>query len=150
MCTYIHCGSALLRENVPTFFSNNQISCLINTHPNMNFCFTCIFVNVCLLMYDKGRATVTSVAVYLTTSHVCFVFANLCITSSVALSITLMCVKHWIDGLHMSSLITIFDEMCTCVRLPLAERCAQCIHTCSFIIVYHQIWRFLTLCPIHL
>ena len=40
--------------------------------------------------------------------------------------------KMHIDGLHMTSMTTIFDEMCTCARLSLAESCTQRVHVSTF------------------
>ena len=37
-----------------------------------------------------------------------------------------------IDGLHMTSLATMFDEMCTRAWPSLAESCAQCVLVCTF------------------
>ena len=57
-----------------------------------------------------------------------------------------------IDGLHMSSLTTIFDEKCAGVKGYQWLRVVLCAaHTrVHFFIVYHQIWRSIVLSAIHL
>ena len=62
--------------------------------------------------------------------------------------ITISFVIPSVDGLHKTTLTTIFDETCMPERLSLAESCVMSVDACT--IVYLQVWHSMMLCAIHL